>query len=462
MMMIMIETMTKITQYSKTQPHNRALIINNNHLTYKELNHKIIQACGEMPYSIHNKRVGLMHPSSMVRIVHYFMVHQLGGIPVMMNSQWHQSMVADVTTQCHIHMIIDASGYHKTEYYDDDTLIQQPNQLLHIGFTSGTTGLPKAYYRNEPSWIASYKMNETLISQNHDVLVAPGPIEHSLTLYTCMYALYSGRTFSGQDDFDAKQLIQSLESTNQATMALFVVPTMLSTILTYDLSHISIGTILSSGAKLSTSLYRRIQDTMPSVDVVEFFGTSEASFISYNYNRHAPLDSVGKICESVDIKLTHVDKQGIGMLSINSKMAFSGYIDHTNYNHIDWLETGDFAYVDKQGFLYLMSRHNERLIIGGNNIYPARIEQLLHNHPDIDEAIIIGRPHAKFGEVAVLLYTGEVALTYQDIRQYLISKVTRYEIPSIVQRVKEMTYTESGKIARHMMQEKYIKGELST
>lgn len=111
---------------------------------------------------------------------------------------------------------------------------------------------------------------------------------------------------------------------------------------------------------------------------------------------------------------------------------------------------------------YLMSRHNERLIIGGNNIYPARIEQLLHNHPDIDEAIIIGRPHAKFGEVAVLLYTGEVALTYQDIRQYLISKVTRYEIPSIVQRVKEMTYTESGKIARHMMQEKYIKGELST
>lgn len=61
-----------------------------------------------------------------------------------------------------------------------------------------------------------------------------------------------------------------------------------------------------------------------------------------------------------------------------------------------------------------------------------------------------------------MLYTGEVALTYQDIRQYLISKVTRYEIPSIVQRVKEMTYTESGKIARHMMQEKYIKGELST
>ena len=144
----MIETMTKITQYSKTQPHNRALIINNNHLTYKELNHKIIH--GEMPYSIHNKRIGLMHPSSMVRIVHYFMVHQRR---YSSNDEFAMAsvMVADVTTQCHIDMIIDASGYHKTEYYDDDTLIQQPNQLLHIGFTSGTTGLPKAYYRNEPS-----------------------------------------------------------------------------------------------------------------------------------------------------------------------------------------------------------------------------------------------------------------------------------------------------------------------
>ena len=59
--------------------------------------------------------------------------------------------------------------------------------VLHL-----TTGLPKAYYRNEPSWLASYKENEKLLRHKENILVAPGPLAHSLSLYTCIYALYTG------------------------------------------------------------------------------------------------------------------------------------------------------------------------------------------------------------------------------------------------------------------------------
>ena len=98
---------------------------------------------------------------------------------------------------------------------------------------SGTTGLPKAYYRNEHSWIASYVENEKLIYNYEKALVAPGPLAHSLSLYTCIFALYSGRTFIGQRQFDAKRFISILNE-QHSNIALFLVPTMLHQLLNVD------------------------------------------------------------------------------------------------------------------------------------------------------------------------------------------------------------------------------------
>lgn len=100
--------------------------------------------------------------------------------------------------------------------------------VLHIGFTSGTTGLPKAYYRNELSWIYSYEETEKLMKTEIDTMIAPGPLSHSLSLFVCVFALYTGRTFIGQQQFDAQTLADMMQ--NDHTIhhcALFVVPTML-------------------------------------------------------------------------------------------------------------------------------------------------------------------------------------------------------------------------------------------
>ena len=77
-------------------------------------------------------------------------------------------------------------------------MMRLSHNVIHIGFTSGTTGLPKAFYRNEHSWIVSFKENEKLLQHCEETIVAPGPLSHSLSLYACIYALSTGKTFIGQ------------------------------------------------------------------------------------------------------------------------------------------------------------------------------------------------------------------------------------------------------------------------
>ena len=86
------------------------------------------------------------------------------------------------------------------------------------------------------------------------------------------------------------------------------------------------------------------------------------------------------------------------------------------------------------------------LIIGGQNIYPANVEHLLTQSSSIDEAIIIGIPNKRFGQIGVLLYSGDV--THIKCKTIFKKKVKRYEIPSMIHHVDKIYYTASGKIAR--------------
>ncbi|WP_180554752.1 AMP-binding protein, partial [Staphylococcus haemolyticus] len=167
---------------------------------------------------------------------------------------------------------------------------------------SGTTGLPKAYYRNELSWVASYKENEALLLNQEKILVAPGPLAHSLSLYTCIYALYSGRTFIGQRQFNTHRLIPILRQ-QYSNIALFLVPTMLHQLLTTESKLTCITSILCSGSKLSEPLFKAVTQQYEHANIIEFFGTSEASFITYNFNQTAPTRSVGQVFSNVSIQL---------------------------------------------------------------------------------------------------------------------------------------------------------------
>lgn len=163
-----------------------------------------------------------------------------------------------------------------------------------------------------------------------------------------------------------------------------------------ELRHLT--TILNSDLKLSSTLFEQIAKNFRHTNIIEFFGTSEASFISYNINRKASVDSVGYIFQ------------------------------------------------------------NERLIIGGKNVHPQVIEQMIKNIDGVEEVMVIGEPHPRFGEIAVLLYTGSIELEYQTVRQHIMKVLSRYDVPSKLIKVDRMQYTQSGKVARNKMRTAYVKG----
>ncbi|RIM38201.1 long-chain fatty acid--CoA ligase [Staphylococcus capitis] len=451
----MLEVIKNIYDFGEHQPKRLALVFDHQRITYDELIHEIDKASSQ--YSMINvgEKVGLLSNHPIKNLIHYFAIHRVGGIPCFFNSKWNKVTINQLIEKYKIQWLKSDQHLIKTGYNRISHSIN--GTLLHIGFTSGTTGLPKAYYRNEHSWLISYKENEKLIKHDSKVIVAPGPLSHSLSLYACIYALFTGRTFVGQKEFNAEVLVKTIQSIHQPA-SLFVVPTMLYQFILKGLHTAEIKSIFSSGAKLSKEQFRAIAQLYPDTNLIEFFGTSEASFISYNFNQTAPRQSVGKLFPNVEAKLFEKDSKHIGLLKVRSEMTFSGYVGEEQISN-EWIETGDYALIRNRN-LYLVGRKSDRLIIGGVNVYPSEIEQRVMNIEGVSEAIVIGEPHHKFGEIAVLLYTGIKELKYSEVKTCLKNHLSRYEVPSKIRKIDGMHYTESGKIARGKLKTKYLNGEI--
>ncbi|GGG98762.1 long-chain fatty acid--CoA ligase [Staphylococcus pragensis] len=459
----MLEIVKNLQIYAEEQPNVIALQFDDEQLTYAEFYEAIKEALSDYQGLLSATRVGLLSESPMTNMIHYFAVLMQDAVPCFLDASWPMSTIDKLINTYNIQYIAknDAQLIPTQSLNLKDSFFEEQAQihnLLHIGFTSGTTGLPKAYYRNEPSWLASYIENEKLLHHDEAIFIAPGPLAHSLSLYTCIYALWSGRTFIGQRHFEASQLMQCIQRQSKS-IALFLVPTMLSQLIHMPNKTKTLTSILSSGAKLSSQLFQDVTTTFSQANIIEFFGTSEASFISYNFNQTAPTDSVGQLFPNVTYQLEEQDKDQIGLLHVKSNMTFSGYVNRKVIQPESWIETGDYAYIKDQ-YLYLVSRKSERLIIGGKNIYPTAVEQRVKQLDGIDEAVMIGEPHTRFGEIAVLVYMGHRELDYLSLRRYLLQTLSRYEVPSKLVKVSALPFTNSGKVARGTLRELYLKGEL--
>ncbi|OEK69019.1 acyl-CoA synthetase [Staphylococcus equorum] len=451
-----MEILEKIEQHAQKRPQHLALQFDDLKCSYKQLKINIELVVADLTDIPSHQFVALVMKNPMETIIYYCALLKRHCIPCILDFQWSQGQIDTLLNHYGISYVINEEKEVINKHIKENQL-KWRNDLLHVGFTSGTTGLPKAYYRNEKSWLYSYKENEKLLEEPVNILVAPGPLSHSLSLYACIYALFSGRTFIGQRQFDAPLLLQTIEKAPE-TVAIFLVPTMLTSCLAENLKINQVRYIFSTGDKLPPETRNKVQQNMPQSILIEFFGTSEASFISYNYNNEAPCHSVGLPFPNVQIHLAHQDEQGVGVLHIQSNMVFSGYANQ-DISRSKWLEIGDFASLDHNGYLYLHGRHGDRMIIGGRNVYPTEIESVAQGYEYFNEVCIVSEPHSKFGEIAVLLYTGPQDVSYQSLKSFLSPHLARYQIPSKLIKIDKMYYTQSGKIARRQMKERYLGGE---
>jgi acyl-CoA synthetase (AMP-forming)/AMP-acid ligase II len=343
-----------------------------------------------------------------------------------------------------------------------------PEDILYIGYTSGTTGPPKGAKVSHRSIVVGflYKALDYGLT-DADVTINPGPYWHSAPRDFASLAVYLGGTAVVPSRFDASgylELIERYRVTNS-----FVVPTMLqqlvtsSTMETCDVS--SLRCLISGGAPLPTTVKERVLAKFGPV-LTEFYGATETRIItSITADELAVRDrSVGRPIRDVAVRI--LDDRGVdvpvgsvGEIFICGPGLFSGYWrdpENTRRTHRgEWFSLGDMGRVDAEGYLYLVDRKQDMIISGGENIFPNDIEECLLRHPKVKEAAVIGVPDELWGETVVAYVvpvTGERP-TAEELTAFCGERLPNFMKPRRVEFCDALPRNAVGKIMRRCLRE---------
>jgi acyl-CoA synthetase (AMP-forming)/AMP-acid ligase II len=332
-----------------------------------------------------------------------------------------------------------------------------------IGFTSGTTGVPKAFTRDQGSWSATLEAGWAEFGVTaEDRILVPGPLVHGLGLYGAVEGLTAGASVHLLPAFDATAAADRLLK-HQLT-AIVAVPTMLVALgreaAARALHFPDVRRVVSAGSKLSPALRNELAAVFPAADTFEYYGASELSFVSLASSREGcPPDSVGRPFRGVELSLRRDDGSPAapgetGLVYVRSAMLSAGYLsapDGAGFRMVDggWATVGDRGWLDERGFLHLIGREGDMLISGGLNIYPAEVEAALKAAPEIEEAHVFGRPDPYWGHevCAVLRWREPQRLSAADLRVWCRGRLDAHKCPRRFYAAAELPLTSSGKVA---------------
>jgi long-chain acyl-CoA synthetase len=122
-----------------------------------------------------------------------------------------------------------------------------------------------------------------------------------------------------------------------------------------------------------------------------------------------------------------------------------------------WFRSGDGAYRDEDGYIYLQDRSKDMIISGGENIYPAEIENVLYDHPAVAQAAVIGVPHPRWGETpkAVVVARPGEAVTGEELIEFTRSRLARYKCPTSIEFTDELPRNATGKVLKKVLRDRY-------
>jgi len=339
---------------------------------------------------------------------------------------------------------------------DDDAVIL---------YTSGTTGTPKGAQLTHGGLARNARLTaETLLNNSpDDVMMGCLPLFHVFGLTCGLNAtVTAGGTLTLLPRFDPGKALEIIE---RDSVTIFEgVPTMYAAMLHHpdaEASHAaSLRLCVSGGAAMPVEVLRGFEAKFGCV-ILEGYGLSETSPVaSFNHpDKVRKPGSVGTPVEGVELRLVGNDGATvpageIGEIAIRGHNVMKGYWgrpDATAEAIPDgWFRTGDLARVDEDGYYFIVDRKKEMIIRGGYNVYPREIEEVLHEHPAVAEAAVIGIPHAELGEevgAAVALKPGAEA-TPEELRAFTKERVAAYKYPRHVWLVAELPKGPTGKILR--------------
>jgi len=501
-------------------PHKEAVIYGKTRLTYKQFNERINRlAHALLDIGIKKgSKVAILSFNCNQFLEAYYALGKIGGVAVPLNFRLHTEELAYmvhhsdaeafIVGEPFVQMVKEMQKdlpqvrkyisiaekpvkgmlhYEKwiAKYPDDEPLVLiDEDDPLFIMYTAGTTGRPKGavithknevvmwmlggwYVFTDPGLFGKYQLRD------FKSFAAP-PIFHLAAFGFCQFNFFAGTTVVLPEEvFDPVSIMRTIQK--EKINAIVLIPTMANFLLLlpdlhkYDTSSLQIW--LSGGAILPTETRRQIRKHFPSAKILDLFGQTEMSPVvsvllaSESEGRET---SVGRALPFIEIRIVddndnEVPVGAVGEAAYRGPTVMKEYYKDPKATaeaiRGGWFHSGDLVKRDKEGYIYVVDRKKDMIISGGENIYPAEIEEVLYSHPKILECAVIGVHDEKWGEsvkAVVVCRQGE-KLTEEEVIDFCKQHLASYKKPKSVDFVDVLPRSALGKVLKRALREQYGK-----
>lgn len=354
-----------------------------------------------------------------------------------------------------------------------ETDVDPIEDIALLQYTGGTTGFPKAAMLTHYNLTANTFMCAKWMykcERGNESILGVLPFFHVYGMTAVMnLSIMEGYKMILLPKFDVETTLKTIEK--QRPTLFPGAPTIYIALLNhpnlkkYDLSSIKI--CISGSAPLPVEVQEQFE-TVTGGKIVEGYGLTEASPVTHSnfiWDGKRIKGSIGvpwPDTEAMIVSLETGEKANvneIGEIVVRGPQVMKGYWNRPEETAATlrdgWLYTGDLGYMNEEGYFFVVDRKKDMIIASGYNVYPREVEEVLYEHPKVQEAVVIGVPDAYRGETVkafVVIKEGETC-TEEELDQFMRSKLAAYKVPRIYEFRKELPKTAVGKILRRTLVE---------
>lgn len=354
----------------------------------------------------------------------------------------------------------------------------RPDDIAHLIYTSGTTGRPKGVMRSQR---AEVKLSEGIamamsMRQDGSILLVM-PLFHIGALAQAFGQILCGGTLVVHRHFEPVAILETIagERINYVHLA----PTMVqgvfdvANVRDYDLSSVEV--FCYAAAPMPVSLLKRGLELLGPVMLDMYGGTEMGPVATLYRHRHkldgserdvARLASVGQASPCASVRIVDENAEELppnvtGELAVSGGTLMSGYWNNTvatlDAIRDGWYLTGDMAYMDEEGYIFLVDRKKDMIISGGENIYCREVEEALMEHGTISDVAVIGVPDVRWGEAVKAIAIRRIGadVSAEQLIEFCKTRIARYKSPKSVEFVDELPRLPSGKISKLKLREQF-------
>lgn len=475
-------------------PEIPALVFRDQEISYQELGKRVRKAASGLKALgvTLDTKVGLMMSNKPEYIITYFAILANGGTVVPLNPLFKEAEVAYILNDSDSEYLVleemslsviqrvkneltsvkDIICYGDSDEHSWASLLTYPemenfvprygSETAQIIYTSGTTGFPKG------AMITHANLNWMAIAAAVTNSVKPGdrilcvlPLFHAYAkLQGALANIAHGGTIYIEERFEPVSILDKLAK-NKINIFLGV-PTMYTMFIhspnINELDFSALRIAGSGGASIPAEVIDKVKQLMD-VDISEGYGLTESTVMLCASPREGvkKVGSTGVPLAGVSLKI--VDPEGnkvgpkeVGEIIFRGPNLMKGYYkqpqETANAIRDGWMHTGDLAYADEDGYIFIVDRMKDMIIRGGFNVYPREVEEVLYTHPNVIECAIIGRPDPVFGEKIAAYVVTKTEQEEEELREYCKQKLVHYKTPDYIIFIKEIPKSGTGKMLK--------------